>query len=190
MNWFDIFLIALTVGMVVSGAMQGFARHAIGLAALVLSVPLAVWFYGVAGAFFVPFVSTKPIANLLGFLTIFVGVNIVGGLAGWGASKVFKMSGLSWLDRTLGGAFGLVKAGLIAVALVMMLVAFPLKGVPSAVAGSRAAPYLVEASHMLVYMAPKEMKEGFLATYDRLLALWDESVPDELKKKALEQTSG
>jgi membrane protein required for colicin V production len=189
-NWFDIFLIALAVGMGIGGAMQGFARQAIGLAALILSVFLAAWFYGVAAAFFSPYVSSKSIANVVGFFVVLALVNIVGALAGWGASKVFKWSGLSWLDRLLGGGFGLLKAGLIAVAFVMILVAFPMKAVPASVAESRAAPYLIEASHVLVHLAPKEMKDGFQETYDRLMKLWDESAPDQLKKKALEQTSG
>ena len=43
---------------------------------------------------------------------------------------LFKWTGLSWLDRLLGGVFGLVRGSVIAVAFVAVLLAFTAKPLP------------------------------------------------------------
>jgi membrane protein required for colicin V production len=44
---------------------------------------------------------------------IFVVVLVLGGLASWLARKLIRHTGLSGLDRTLGAAFGLLRAALL-----------------------------------------------------------------------------
>jgi len=171
-NWLDILLLVLLAVFVFEGIRQGFTRVAIGLVATVVGLFLASWFYGVAGSFLIPYVSSKSISNIAGFLMAFVGVQFAGALLGWLLSRIFKWTGLSWLDRTLGAGLGAVKAGLIGIILVMILLAFPIRQVPASVAGSTLAPHLVEASYVLVYLTPRELKNSFLATYDRIKKIW------------------
>lgn len=172
MNWLDMFLIMMAAMFVVQGLWKGFSRQAVGLVATLIGIMMGVWCYGTAASFLLPYVSSRAVANVVGFLIIFGLVQMVGALVAWILSKVFEVTGLSWLDRLMGGAFGMVKAGLMAVAFVLVLTAFPIKEVPSAVAESRFAPYVVEASHVLIYAAPRELKDGFLSTYDRLKQFW------------------
>ncbi len=172
MNWLDIVLLILFALFVFEGLRHGFSRVAIGLIATVLGLFLASWFYGVAGAFLMPYVSSKSIANIGGFLMVFFGVQIAGALLGWLLSRMFKWTGLSWLDRILGAALGALKAALVGIILVMILLAFPIRQVPASVAQSQLAPHLVEAAYVLVYMTPREFKDGFLATYDRIKKIW------------------
>ncbi|HNY42534.1 MAG TPA: CvpA family protein [Bryobacteraceae bacterium] len=172
MNWLDITIIALLAVFVVEGVTKGFVRQIVGVVALLLGILLSVWFYGTAGSFLLPYVSKPAIANLLGFLMVFVGVQLLGGLAGWTLSKAMKATGLGWLDRLMGAAFGFVKAALAGVVLVMVITAFPLKPLPDAIAGSRFAPYLIDASHVITYLAPRELRDGFVETYQRLRDYW------------------
>lgn len=172
MNWLDIFFLVLLGIFVTQGIRRGFTRLAIGLASTVLGLLLATWFYGTAGAYFEPYLSSRALCNIVGFLLVFIGVQAVGGLLGWGLSRIFKWTGLSWLDRMLGALFGLIKASLIGVVFIMILLAFPIKPVPDSVADSTVAPYLVEASHVLVYLAPRDLKDGFLTTYEKVKKLW------------------
>jgi membrane protein required for colicin V production len=52
---------------------------------------------------------------------IFVVVLVLGGLVSWLARKLIKQTGLSGLDRTLGAAFGLLRAALlVGVAVIVM----------------------------------------------------------------------
>jgi len=172
LNWLDITLIVIAAIIVVSGFKQGFSRVAVGLAALVAGIFLACWFYGVAGAFLLPFVSKPALAHIAGFIIVFVVVQIVGALLSWLLAKLFKWTGLTWLDRLLGGLFGVLQAGLVGIVLVMILMAFPIMPVPRSVADSKIAPYLAGAANVLVNVAPRELKDGFWATYSRLLQIW------------------
>ena len=172
MNWLDIILLILLAAFVVEGVRQGFARLVIGMASTVLGLLLAAWFYGVAAAMLAPYLSSKAVANVGGFLMIFVGIQIAGALLGWGLATVFKWTGLSWLDRMMGALAGAVKTAIVGIVLVMILTAFPMKPVPDSIAHSKAAPYLIEASQILVYLCPRELRDGFTVTYDRVRELW------------------
>ena len=172
MNWLDILLCALAALFIYQGFRQGFTRLVIGLIATLLGLVLASWFYGVAGAFLIPYVSSRSIANIAGFLIVFVFVQLTGALLALLLSRIFKWSGLSWVDRGLGAVFGLLKATLVGIILIMAITAFPIRPIPTSVAESRIAPYLIEASHLLVYLCPNELKTGFLDTYDRIKKLW------------------
>lgn len=172
MNWLDILIVAMLAVFIVEGVTRGFVRQIVGLTALLLGIVLGVWFYGSAGSFLLPYVSKPAIASLLGFLIVFVGVQLLGGLVGWSLSKAMKATGLGWLDRLMGAAFGTLKAALAGVVLVLALTAFPVKPLPDAVARSRFAPYLIDASHVITYLAPRELRDGFVETYQRLREFW------------------
>lgn len=176
-NWLDFVLLVLFAVFIVEGLTRGFSRIVIGLIATITAILLASWCYGVAGSFLLPYVSSPAVANFLGFLLIFIGVQLLGALIGWGIAKVFQLTGLSWLDRAMGAAFGTVKAALIGIALVMILTAFPIKSIPTGVAGSQLAPYAIVGANVLAQLTPLELRTGFEQTYDRLRDLWDKSVP-------------
>ena len=177
MNWLDLTLLVFLAAFVAEGLWKGFSRQIVGLVALLAGILLGVWFYGTAGSFLLPYVSKPSIAKLLGFLMIFVGTQILGSIAGWALAKAMKVSGLGWLDRALGALFGAVKTVLLGVVLVMAMTAFPMKPLPDAIAGSSVAPYLIGASHMITYLAPRELRDGFVETYERLRQFWLEHDP-------------
>jgi membrane protein required for colicin V production len=182
-NWLDWFLLLMALSFAVHGAMRGLTRQVIGLAAMLLGLLLASWFYGTAGSFLIPYVSHKGIANLLGFLIVFVGVQTVGALAGWAVAKLVKTVGLSWIDRLFGIGFGLLKGALAGVVMVTALSAFSIKPLPESVAESRFAPVLVEAGRIAAAMAPKELSDGFDRSYQNLKKFWEEQVRPQIDKK-------
>ncbi len=177
MNWFDYLLLTLLVVFVVQGLMRGFSRLAIGLVSTVLGILLAAWFYGVAAAYLKPFIENAAAANICGFLLILGAVQAAGALLSWGVSRLFKTVGLGWLDRLLGAGFGAAKAALVGIALSMILTAFPLKDTaPEALAGSRLAPYVSQAAHVLALATPRELRAGFDQTYKGLRDLWNRTL--------------
>lgn len=185
LNWLDYTLLPLGLAMVIEGIAKGLTRVAIGLAALVLGLLAGIWFYGPVAALFHPFVASQSIANLCGFLALFVGFQIAGAVLAWILSKLLKSAGLSWVDRLLGAAFGLAKAALVAIALVLALTAFPLKPFPNAVAESQVAPYVIDLSRMLAAVAPKEMKDAFAESYDRILKIWSDATGQPVPKRSV-----
>jgi len=65
-----------------------------------------------------------------------------------------------------------LKALVVGIILVLILTAFPMKPIPDAIARSRIAPYLIGAAQAISYIAPRELRDGFAETYDRLRNLW------------------
>jgi membrane protein required for colicin V production len=177
MNWLDVVLILmLAVSMVVSWR-KGFSREIIGLAAVVVGLLLGAWFYGTAGSFLLPYVSSRSVANLVGFFLVFFGVMLLGAVVNFVVGRFLKVTGLSIVDHALGAGFGLLRGIVVAVALIMGIVAFsPGEGPPASVANSRLAPYVAYAARIVVSAAPKELKDGFRKTYQDLLAVWKKSV--------------
>ncbi len=177
MNWVDYLLLLVIGSSVLSGFAAGFARVGVGFIATVVGIFCGLWFYGVAAAYVLDYVSSRAIANLIGFFAIFIGVHILGAMVGHTLARVFKWVGLSWLDRLLGGAFGLVRGALIAVALVTVLLAFAPSALPHSVTDSKLMPYLASVSNVLAAMTPREIKDGFQRTKEKAQTIWSEHRP-------------
>ena len=172
MNWLDFAFVLFLIIFAFQGLAEGFSRLIVGLVATIAGLLIASWCYAIPAAWLLPYVSSKAVANVLGFVLIFVLIQILGGLIGLALSKIFKWTGLGWLDRLLGFAFGALKAVLVGIVLVLILTAFPIKPVPDSVARSQVAPYLIDAAHTLTYLAPRELRDSFRETYDRIRDLW------------------
>lgn len=177
MNWLDgVIGLTMLLSIVVS-VQKGFSREVIGLVAAFFGLILASWFYGMAGAWLEPYVSSIRVAHFLGFLMVFVAVLIVGGLLGWVVNRFLRNVGLSWIDRALGAAFGIVRGLVMSVALVMILVAFAPGSTeaapPPAVVHSHLAPYVIGASRVLTQLAPHDLKDEFHKRYEQVKRAWD-----------------
>lgn len=177
MNWLDILFLLILLGAVIEGIRYGFSRVVIGLAATIAGLILAAWFYGSVSTYLKPFIESESAAHIAAFLLIFVGVQAAGALLGWACAKIFRWTGLGWLDRLLGAAAGALKAAFTAVVLVLVFSCFHLKPLESAIAGSRAAPYLLGAAEVIVYLCPRGLRDDFTTTRDRILDLWRKRGP-------------
>ena len=176
MNGLDILLAAILATSVVAGFVKGFARSAVGLFAVLLGLMGGMWFYGPAGAVLLDFVSSRQLANIIGFFLIFFGVLLLGALASTLLAWLLKWAHLSWLDRLAGGGFGLLRGALIGAVIVLAVMAFSYKPPPRSVVGSRLAPYVVGTADMLAAAAPYELKEGFRRSYELVEKFWAEEV--------------
>ncbi|MGD0436486.1 MAG: CvpA family protein [Bryobacteraceae bacterium] len=186
MNWIDGLLI-LVVGLsILTGFAAGFARVGVGFIATVLGIFLGFWCYGIVGAYVQDYVSSRAIANLVGFLAIFIGVALVGAIVGSILARFFKWIGLSWFDRLLGGAFGAVRGIVIAVALVTVLLAFSPSPPPRSVTDSKLLPYVAEVSNVLALITPREIKDAFRDTNEKAHKVWSENArrqPEGLRRE-------
>lgn len=176
MNWLDYVFIAILLLSTLSSLRKGFVREIIGLVATVAGLVLAFWFYGVAGSLLEPFLSSRRLANLLGFLLVFVAVVLAGTLVSWVVNKFLKATGLSIPDRLLGAVFGLIRGGAICLALLTAFIAWSPRDehstAPAAVVNSRLAPVLTEASRTAVSMAPMDLRQNFQEGYALLEKAW------------------
>lgn len=172
-NWLDIVFAIILIASVVGGLKKGLTRTVIGLAAVIVGLFCGLWFYGTVGALFGSHI-VRSWANVFGFLVIFVGVILLGSLLAALVGKLLKLVHLSWLDRLLGGAFGVLRGALVCAVIVAVMMAFSSKPPPGSVAHSRIAPYVMGTARMLVYAAPHEFREGFHRSYEKLRAFWED----------------
>jgi membrane protein required for colicin V production len=173
MNWLDIVLLLILGLSVAASFRKGLSREVIGLLSVVLALILGVWFYGTAGAFLEPYVSSRATANFAGFFLVFFGLLLAGALVSYLLGKFLKVTGLSLVDRLLGAGFGLLRGIVVAVALILGIMAFtPSEGAPVSVVNSRVAPYVVDAARVCAAMAPRELKEGFRKSYAQVKSAW------------------
>jgi membrane protein required for colicin V production len=177
MNWLDVILLLIFAASTIGSFRKGLSRQIIHLASVVLGILLGIWFYGTAAAHLAPYLSSRAAANLCGFLIVFFGVLLLGGIVSWIVGKFLRVTGLSIVDHLLGAGFGLLRGILVAVALIMGVMAFSKDGrPPRAVDESRIAPYVSKAANVLVAMAPNELKEGFRKTYAQAKEVWSHTV--------------
>jgi membrane protein required for colicin V production len=149
--------------------MRGFSREVIGLCATIAALVLGMWFYGTAGNLVRSHIGSDRAANFIGFLLVFFAVLIAGGIVGSIVKRFISAVGLSFFDRVLGAAFGLLRGALIAIALLTAYIAFGPRTrtdtAPSGVVNSQIAPYLLSASSIFVDIAPMELKRSFREVY-------------------------
>jgi membrane protein required for colicin V production len=120
---------------------------------------MAVWWYSSAAAWFVPVVRTSALANVAGFLTIFVSTVLLAGLVGRVARAGAKAVGLHWFDRLLGGAFGFLRG----ILFVMVLLLGVTSWVPDSpwLVRSQLAPYMLVMGRAAIWAAPSEVRAQF-----------------------------
>jgi membrane protein required for colicin V production len=189
-NLLDILLVVIVGCSVVAGFMAGFARVGIGFIAAVCGVLFGFWFYGVPAEWFHHYIKYEALSNLLGFFVVLFGFTIAGALLGKLLSSLFKWTGLSWLDRLLGGAFGLVRGGLIAVAFVAVLLAFTPKPLPNWMVESKTLPYAIEASNLWAQLAPRAIKQAFEEGMRDIRKAWEEQLKKKPHKKEQQERKG
>src|SRR5258708_37688970 len=165
MNWLDMALIAILAVSIVASFAKGFTREAIGLVAAVAALLCGSWFYRMAGDVVRPWVGSREVANLCGFLLIVAAVIVLGWLVSLLASKMMKAVGLSWLDRLLGLAFGVARGGIVCVAVITAYVAVApradAKTPPPEVGRSPGAPDIIHTPNMMHMASSQEMLVGF-----------------------------
>ena len=111
MNLLDLLLVVIVGISVVAGFVAGFARVGIGFIATISGIVVRLLVLrNCRRPGFTTTVMSVNASNMLGFFVVFLAVLLsAGALIGKLLSKLFKWTGLSWLDRLLGGAFGLVR---------------------------------------------------------------------------------
>ncbi len=176
MSLLDLLVVIVLGVSVAAGFVAGFARVGIGFIAAVLGVVFGFWFYGIPAGWVHHYLKSTTASNVIGFLLVFWAFLVAGALLAKLISKLFKWTGLTWLDRLLGAAFGLVRGALITVAMIAVLLAFTLKPLPNWMVESQVLPYAMEASSVISALAPNAIKQAFHESMLELRRLWDEQL--------------
>jgi membrane protein required for colicin V production len=163
-------IILISIGFAV---LKGLVREITSLLALIGGFILAVFYYHVPARMLADFCKTESIANLLGFSIIFFGCLLIGAVIAFCINRFMKAASLQWIDRLLGGVFGLLRGWAIASILVVALIAFPVH--ENMMAHSVLAPYLLAGARAAAHLVPRDMKDKFNEQYRKVLQSWNEN---------------
>jgi len=149
LNTFDIVItIILSVSLVYS-VFKGMVREIFSLLAYIGGYLMAVKYQGELIKILDGIIPNPTFTKLICFIVIFALTVVVVTLMGWGIrTLIHSTPGLSGMDRFLGGAFGLLRGVVIAVALLFVLGLFP-DLQKKALYGSKLIPHIQMASNIL-----------------------------------------
>jgi membrane protein required for colicin V production len=153
-------VILLVVLINVLGAIgQGFFYELFSFAGVLLGYLIAAWQYPRVAAFYVHYVNSPWVADIAGFLTLFILLAMLGGTVGKTVRWAVQEVGLRWFDRLLGGLFGFLKGIVICTVVVIALAAFS----PTSpwLQDSRIAPFMLATGRTLIWAAPAELRQRF-----------------------------
>lgn len=170
MTWLDAGVVFLLVGSAALGLMRGFLKEVISIAALVVGLILAGQCYHQAAGLFSRWVEAHEVRSWMGFVAVFLAVLLLAGIGIWVADRILKFAALKWVDRLLGGLFGLVRGWLVATVLVLAMGAFSYGA--RTLQRSTFAPYLLTSARLAAYAVPAGMRQDFQRKYAEIYRHW------------------
>ena len=157
MAFVDLLIIAAILASIVVGAVRGVAREAIAITTLVVAIWAALRVGHYAGGWLGDSIGPTEVNLWIARFLVFIVILALGGLTGWGMTKIIRLASLTGVDRSLGGVFGLLRAGL-------LIGLFVLLGRYAAFDGenwwleSRLIPYAESVADWIEVMAPIGME--------------------------------
>ena len=115
----NILIVVAIVVSVIVGIFRGFVKEAISIAALLVAIWAALFFGPGIGGVSESWITSPDIQAWFGRILVFAVVLSLGGLLGWGISKLVRLSVLSGMDRLAGAIFGAARGVLLAALFVL-----------------------------------------------------------------------
>lgn len=113
-----IIAVAIAISIVI-GIVRGFVKEAISIAALLVAIWAALYFGPAIGTVSEDWLKSEELQAWIGRIIVFCVVLAIGGLLGWGISKLVHLSALSGVDRFMGSLFGAAR-GILLVAVAVI----------------------------------------------------------------------
>jgi membrane protein required for colicin V production len=177
----DIIIMVAIVVSIVVGFLRGFVKEAISIAALLIAIWAALYFGPAVGDISQSWLSSEELQMWFGRILVFAVILSIGGLLGWGISKLVRHSVLSGMDRLMGSLFGAGRG-------VLLIAVFVIGGQFAGFNNddwwlkSRLVPHFEIVADWIKVMAPK----GFeLLMPDEQAETLPIDVPEELVKPDL-----
>ena len=149
----DLIIAIVIFVSVVVGAFRGFVKEAISVVTLVVAIWAALRFAPMGGSLVDHWVTSSGVQIWVGRLIVFLAVLLVGGILGWGLSKIVQASALSISDRVFGMVFGLAR-GVVLVGLLVMTGQYAGFKYDEWWGSSRLIPYGEQVAEMIKKVAP------------------------------------
>ena len=150
----DILIAVALVISIVVGFFRGFVKEAISISTLLLATWAALYFGPDVGNVSDNWFSSEELQKWAGRLLVFTVVLAIGGLLGWGVSRLVRLSALSGIDRFFGSIFGAAR-GILLIALLVIGGQFAGFDNDNWWLKSRTLPHFAVVADWIKVMAPK-----------------------------------
>ncbi|MFN8508937.1 MAG: CvpA family protein [Dehalococcoidia bacterium] len=154
MNWVSFVLLGVIALLTWRAWRNGVIRELVSLGSVILAIPMAGIFYDDMFPKIHPIVDSVPLANLVAFLAIFLGVVIGGQVIATLLRSVVAALNLGLADQAAGAVFGFLKGVLLCQAILIALVAFPKPDIREDIDQSTAAQGLLDTAPAVLAILP------------------------------------
>jgi membrane protein required for colicin V production len=171
MHWLDItLLIVLGIGALL-GARSGLLWQVARIVTFAVAIYVCLYYHDYAAGLIAPYLTegTPPtVATVAGYIVTFLGVYLVLYGITLILERMLKAAKLKTMDRLLGAGFGLLKAGLLAGAVLMAMAVFGTPKTDDLLAESQLAPVFLQLMRGVIVAVPRDYKEQFTAALERI----------------------
>ena len=136
------------------GVVRGFVKEAISVTSLLVAIWAALYFGPSVGDVSESWISSEELQTWFGRILVFAIILSLGGLLGWGISKLVRLSVLSGIDRMVGAVFGAGR-GILLAALFILAGQFAGFDNDDWWLESKGIPYLEVVAEWIKVMAPQ-----------------------------------
>jgi membrane protein required for colicin V production len=170
MHWLDIVLLVVLGLGAILGLRKGLLWQVARLVTFGVAVYVCVYFHDFAGGLLAPCLAdtseifVKVVACAVTFLVVYLVLYAITLLL----ERALKASKLKLMDRLLGGAFGAIKAGLVAGAILMGVALIGWKDADATLAESSLAPVLLQVMRGFLIAVPQEYKNEVTDALERI----------------------
>jgi len=177
LNLLDILALIILSLSTFAALLRGFSHEILSLLSTLLALFLAVFFYDDVARLYIALGTTSPLSEFLGFLTVFLSTMIAGSFLVVILDRALRTLHLKWLDRLLGGIFGLLRGWLVAAVVFLALATFPIQ--KELLEQSQLADFFLRSVKTVVSMAPDDFRDKFDSGYEKVYELWFGQTQDE-----------
>jgi membrane protein required for colicin V production len=150
MNWFDIVLIAVLLLSTIIGIWRGFINMVLPLIGIIIGIVLAGIYAPTVGGWLS--IENPEHAAWTGYAIIMVGTLIVSIILAVILTRFIHLTLLGWLDRLLGGLFGLALGALLCAASLAACVKYDLG--TDFIQGSAIAQFMLDKFPAILILLP------------------------------------
>lgn len=171
MNTLDIIFLAIIIASIIYSLIRGLVREIFSLLALILGFLIASSGAVRAGYLLKRWVNNETLAQIIGFIILFIIIAFFISLLGRFLSRLVKKMDLGWADHLGGAGFGFLKAILLIAIILLVMTAFmPPKS--KLLSESVISPVAVYIARGLSFLAPEKIRNLYLEKERDLRKYW------------------
>jgi membrane protein required for colicin V production len=192
MHWLDITLLVILALGALLGARSGLLWQVARIVTFAVAFYICIFYHEPVAGVLGPYLTgaSPLVVSVLSYVGTFCAVYLVLFGVTLLLQRALKAARLKTLDRVLGAGFGLVKATLLAGAVLMVVALYPTPQTDAAMADSALAPVLLQGMRAVAVAVPQNYKDDLNASLERIRQEGLKKagqLGDEATRKALEE---